>query len=199
MKRIEIAGNIASGKTTATKILNKLGFHCIYEDFKAVPFWRKYYENPNAYSYETEISFLIQHYHQIKVANTNNILVCDYSFLNDLAYAKLGLSDKRQDIFGMFLDDVLLEIGEPIFTIKLTTPIDVLKNRIIERKREVESNITEGFLQNLENKITISNKYKTPMISLSNNDTVFDLENSIYSVIKTYEESTSDFIMQRGF
>ena len=32
------------------------------------PFWEAFYTDPSAYTFETEITFLLQHYHFAKVA-----------------------------------------------------------------------------------------------------------------------------------
>ena len=65
--RIEICGGIASGKTSLAKLLEEHTIGTvIYEDFKVNPFWEAFYNNPGEYIFETELTFTLQHYHEIK-------------------------------------------------------------------------------------------------------------------------------------
>ena len=183
MKRIEIAGNIASGKTTIANILNNYGYHCVYEDFKSVPYWRKFFESPNKYNFETEISFLLQHYHQIKLAQSDSIVICDFSFINDLAYAKLGLSKKRHEIFTSILYEILAEISEPILTIQAASNVNLLLDRIKYRGRTEENSITRNFLIELDEKLNECFIYNCPILNLSNETDFYSLENNLKKLL----------------
>ena len=66
--RIEICGGIASGKTTLANLLARSNIDPILEDFQTNLFWRAFYADPAGTAFETEITFLLQHYHQIKTA-----------------------------------------------------------------------------------------------------------------------------------
>src|SRR5207302_1694437 len=80
--RIEICGGIASGKTTFASLFEQQA-KIIYEDFQAVPFWQDFYAAPAEHAFETELSFLLQHYHQVKRAQSKgqSLVVCDFSFV----------------------------------------------------------------------------------------------------------------------
>ena len=56
MKRIEICGGIASGKTTLASLMKKLKVEVLFEDFKTNPFWKAFYVYPGKYIFETEIN-----------------------------------------------------------------------------------------------------------------------------------------------
>ncbi len=91
--RIEVCGGIASGKTTLANLLHKLDIPSTLENFAANPFMQQFYADPIKTAFETEITFLLQHYHQTKIAaNLNKRFVCDFSFLLDLAYARVTLN-----------------------------------------------------------------------------------------------------------
>lgn len=81
---IEVCGGIASGKTTFASLMKNIGLNPVFEDFKKSPFWEAFYRNPGKYIFETEVSFILSHYHQIKKtleSSKNNKLIYDFSFL----------------------------------------------------------------------------------------------------------------------
>lgn len=150
MSRIEICGIIASGKTTLCHGLMKKGYDPIFEEFQKNPFYEKFYEDPIAYSFETEITFLLQHYHSIKIQKTNTFLVCDYSLLLDLAYADINLSGNRHKIFCEIVSEIHNEIDLPSKIIHLSCPEEVCLQRIKDRSRDAETSITIAYLRALD-------------------------------------------------
>lgn len=151
MRCIEICGGIASGKTTFASLLNKIEIFPIYEDFKKSPFWEAFYTNPGKYIFETEISFILLHYHQIKKAIEENHanLILDFSFLLDLAYAKIGLSGSQLNAFECVLNEIRNELPRPALYIYLECDAETQLKRIQNRKRAEESLIRIEFLQSL--------------------------------------------------
>lgn len=152
--RIEICGNIASGKTTLLNQINKeLGVTAVYEDFKSNPFWEDFYTSPGEFVFETEITFTLQHYHAIKTQLKREIFACDFSMFLDLAYAKIGLSDNKLEIYDKLFNELLLEINPPKFLIVLNCNTkDVLK-RIVKRGRKEEKEIDGYFISSLDRSI----------------------------------------------
>lgn len=151
---IEICGGIASGKTTFASILSKIGINPIYESFQSNPFWEAFYSDPQNYAFETEISFMLQHYHQIKKQCADNkIMVCDYSFLLDMAYAEMGLQGSRLDAFKVVYDEIKKELPPPALIIHLQCDPETELTRISNRGRAVEKSITTDFLWSLNNAI----------------------------------------------
>ena len=71
------------------------------EAFEDNPFWVAFYRDPRGTAFETEISFLLQHYRGIKEAGLrgNAILVCDHSLVLDRAYAFTTLADDELKAF----------------------------------------------------------------------------------------------------
>ncbi|MCT7594872.1 deoxynucleoside kinase [Aliarcobacter butzleri] len=148
--RIEICGGIASGKTTLTTLLEKCNIGVgIYENFAINPFWESFYKNPKKYAFETEISFTLQHYHDIKKQITNNLLICDYSLLLDYAYADIGLTGNKYQIYKNILDEIYKDIFSPKLIIYLECSTKEELNRIGQRGREVEESISIDFLESL--------------------------------------------------
>ena len=155
MNRIEICGNIASGKTTLCQRLNNEALIIVLENFQHNPFFDDFYDDPVAYSFETEITFLLQHYHSIKKQKNNTWFVCDYSLLLDVAYADVNLVGDRHRIFLEIVEELQKEIGLPAHLIHLICPEKVLLQRIVARARDAETAITIDYLQSLSKALTI--------------------------------------------
>jgi deoxyadenosine/deoxycytidine kinase len=153
MFRVEICGNIASGKTTLCRGLAKIGCATIEETFLQNPFIEKFYQNPALYSFETEISFLLQHYHSIKVTSSSIFPVCDFSLTLDKAYAEVTLATQRKNIFLAISDEIVKEIGHPKLIIHLQCPEQILLERIQQRSRIFELPIEIDYLRSLSQAI----------------------------------------------
>lgn len=172
MNRIEICGNIASGKTTLCQSLASKGFLPIFENFQQNPFYNKFYEDPQAYSFETELTFLLQHYHLIKIQKPNVRLVCDYSLLLDTAYADVNLLGNRHRIFCEIVAELQNEISIPAQVINLVCPEETLLQRIIARSRDAETSITVHYLRELSKAISMRVKgilTQTQVLTINSN------------------------------
>lgn len=171
-KRVEICGNIASGKTTLCQGLAKKEFQPLYEEFQKNPFFEDFYIDPAAYSFETEVTFLLQHYHSIKKQKASPQLATDYSFLLDMAYADVNLSGSRLNIFFEILQELQLELGLPSRIIHLICPDEVLLKRIIKRSRDAETTITIDYLNSLSRAISLRVKQfstQIPTLTIDSN------------------------------
>ena len=152
--RIEICGGIASGKTTFASLFEQQA-KIIYEDFQAVPFWQDFYAAPAEHAFETELSFLLQHYHQVKRAQSKgqSLVVCDFSFVLDAAYAHVSLDRGDLKAFLGVLAQVREHLGPPQLLISLNCPPGTEMSRIHARGRAAESRIDLAFLENLNTAI----------------------------------------------
>jgi deoxyadenosine/deoxycytidine kinase len=151
MNRIEICGGIASGKTSFASVMDRLALEIILEDFAQNPFWKAFYTNPGKYIFETEIAFTLLHYHQIKkqIESGSEIIVCDFSFPLDLAYAKIGLTGSQLKTFERVYSEVRKELGSPSLLVHLKCDADTELARIRKRNRPEESSINLDFLDRL--------------------------------------------------
>ena len=150
MKLIEVCGGIAAGKTTLASLMKKVDLSPIFEDFKKSPFWEAFYCNPGKYIFETEVSFLLLHYHQIKTAlESKSKLICDFSFLLDLAYARIGLTGDKLKAFECVLDEIKKELPRPDLIVHLECAAETELERIRRRARKEEEMINLEFLDGL--------------------------------------------------
>jgi deoxyadenosine/deoxycytidine kinase len=150
MVRVEVCGGIASGKTTLVKLFKDTENGIIIEDYESNPFWEDFYENPKKYNFETEVSFLLQHYHQIKADSPDSgVFLCDYSFVLDRAYADVGLNGSKHNAFERVYGEIRSEIGYPDLIVWLKCSAEEELRRIRNRGRSVEESIDIDFLRAL--------------------------------------------------
>ena len=169
---IEICGGIASGKTTFASLFNRQNLTPLFEDFKKSPFWEAFYLNPGKYIFETEVSFILLHYHQIKKAlesTKSNKLIYDFSFLLDLAYAKIGLTGTKLKTFECVLDEIRKDLPKPNLIVYLICDAKTELERIRRRARTEENSINLEFLDSLNKALhkEVENiKGATPVIAI---------------------------------
>lgn len=177
---IEISGGIASGKTTFATLLKEIGIDAVFENFEINPFWQAFYSNPTQYAFETELTFLLQHYHQIKVASSKqDNFVCDFSPILDLAYANITLNSLQREAFLSVYRQIKSELANPSLLIYLRCNPSVELERIKNRGRSTEQSINIEFLsqlnQSLEKYISeIANKINIIEIESDKQDFVND-------------------------
>ncbi len=148
--RIEICGGIASGKTTLAKLLGQSGFDPILENYQANPFLGAFYSDPKTYAFETEVTFLLQHYNQIKASrNEFKKPICDFSLYLDLAYSSVTLSSNEFRTFQYVYGEIRRDISIPRLLIYLQCSATTELQRIRNRSRSFEQSIDLVFLENI--------------------------------------------------
>lgn len=193
---IEICGGIASGKTTLCKSISALGGFAVHEDFQKNPFLESFYKNPKPFSFETEITFLLQHYHSIKISSKQFPLVCDFSLVQDGAYADLNLAGDRHRIFSDIEHNLRAEIGFPDLLIHIKCPANVLLARIHSRNRAVEKNISIEYLDALDQAINIrvkNCKDRVRSLEIDSNRSDFRSTLSELNELKPFLANISDY------
>lgn len=133
------------------KFTCKNQLHTIFEDYSKISMLDDFYSNPSAFSFETEISFTLQHYYQIKkFLGINGRLVCDFSLVDDYAFALVTLDDKEMHIYNQVFSYVHEHLGKPQKLIRLSAPTSELLCRIHNRGRKNESRIDSDYLIKFE-------------------------------------------------
>ncbi len=148
--RIEVCGGIASGKTTFALLMKRLGFNTLLENFQINPFLKDFYSDAVKYTFETEISFILQHYHQIKKEQVDSKPnVCDFSFLLDLAYAEIGLRGTKLKAFCTIHEEIKRDLPPPALLVHLNCDAKTELQRVRTRGRGIEESVSLEFLKKL--------------------------------------------------
>lgn len=109
---IAIDGCIGVGKTTlATKLADVRKAHVLLEEFEKNPFLSDFYSDPIAHVLETELQFLLLHYHQLKkIPQTSaHETITDFTFLKDLVFAEMNFRDGAEKAMFIQLYEFLLD------------------------------------------------------------------------------------------
>jgi len=148
--RIELCGGIASGKTTLATALKERFPYCnaVLEDAFSNGFLKDFYCDPPYYAYETEIFFLLQHMHQIKVMQRKGApLICDFSLEQDYSYGENNLKQDELASFREIYQVAMSQLQAPELIIFLDSPVDILLRRITARGRTSEETVNADYLR----------------------------------------------------
>ncbi len=160
--------------------MKRIGFNTLLEDFQINPFLEDFYSDAVEYTFETEISFILQHYHQIKKEQVGSkVNVCDFSFLLDLAYAEIGLRDSKLKAFHIIHDEIKRDLPPPALFVHLNCDSKTELQRVRTRGRAIEESVSLGFLEKLNKAVerqvaNISGKTKVLSIDSAQKDFVKD-------------------------
>jgi len=155
-KYLVIEGNIGSGKTTlASKIANDFNARLILEQFADNPFLPKFYNDPEKYSFQLELSFLASRYKQFKEEFAAQDLfktftVADYYFMKSLVFAASTLKGDEFNLYRQIFYIVYGSLPKPDLYVYLHLNPERLLENIKKRGRNYEMNITEDYLRTIQ-------------------------------------------------
>ncbi len=150
-----IEGNIASGKTTLSKMLsNDFNGKLILEQFADNPFLPKFYKNKERYSFPLELSFLADRYSQIKKEILNfdlfhSLLISDYYFTKSAIFSKNTLKEDEYNLFRKIFNIIFEQMPKPDLYVYLNNNIENLLKNIEIRGREYEQSIEPEYLDQI--------------------------------------------------
>ncbi len=154
LRYIAIEGVIGAGKTTlAARLGQTLGAKTIYEEFEKNPFLEEFYGEPERYAFQTQLFFLMSRYkqqqslHQIDLFQ--DCIVSDYLFAKDRIFATLTLSDKEMKLYDGIATLMEKDIVKADLVIYLQSSTSHLMDHIRKRARKMERNISEDYIQAL--------------------------------------------------
>ena len=151
---VAIEGPIAVGKTSLAKLLSeRLGARLILEGFGENPFLTDFYEEPERYAFQTQLFFLLQRYQQQQelrqVDMFHNLLIADYMFVKDRLFASLNLDEKEMTLYDTVANLLEKNVISPDLVIYLQADTDTLMRNIARRGRDMEKNISEEYIDAL--------------------------------------------------
>jgi len=140
---IVVEGCVGVGKSTVAKgLAAHRNSGTLLEKFEQNPFLSAFYDDPCAHAIETEFSFLLMHFHQLKThfnAIASSEVIADFHLDKDLLYAESNLGDsKAEKLFKELYDFLIRQVPPPTLMICLSANNDLLIQRIRQRKRDFE-------------------------------------------------------------
>lgn len=154
LRHIAIEGAIGAGKTTlAQMVAENLGGRLVLERFEENPFLPKFYEDPERYSFQTQIFFLLSRYKQqqefFQADLFHDFVVTDYIFEKDKIFAYLTLADEELKLYETLLAAIEKNIPTPDLVVYLQCSVERLMSNIRSRGRKMEENMSEEYIRDL--------------------------------------------------
>lgn len=154
---IVVEGNIGSGKTSfCQKLGNQYGCKVILEDFEENPFLPFFYENPERFAFTVELFFLTERQKQLQRHLVNQDLftsftVADYAFIKSLLFSRKNLTEEEYRMFNKIFNVFNSSFPQPDIIVYFHRGIPELLKLIKSRGREYEQDISDAYLQNIQN------------------------------------------------
>ncbi|MGJ5816772.1 deoxynucleoside kinase [Paludibaculum fermentans] len=186
---ISIDGCVGSGKTTVAKGLASFrGSSVLLESFELNPFLRMFYEDPSSTAIETEFSFLLLHFHQLKtIAATvpTSEVIADFHLGKDLLYADLNLRDQSaRQVFQELYELCSPAVPKPDILIFLTAPTSLILQRIRARQRDFEQEIEPEYYAAVNAAYELNfREYRGKKLQLPMEEWDFAKDSSLYNAL----------------
>ena len=152
IKNIVIEGNIGVGKTCLSEKLSKdLNKELILEGYMDNPFLDKYYENPDRYALNVELTFLTDRCRQLSDFNNqislfSSGLVSDYDIFKSLVFAGISLKEIEYNLFRKIFTYMTKDLFKSNLIIYLLQSTEQLLENIKKRGRGFEKKIDKKYL-----------------------------------------------------
>lgn len=151
-----IEGNIGAGKTTlAVKLAQETGSRLVLEQFSDNPFLARFYDDPERYAFQLELSFLSERYQQIK----NELgypelfkegVISDYYLAKSFIFSKHNLKTDEMKLFEKLFAIIQQQIRRPDLYVYLHVSVEKLLENIRNRGRPYEQQIRPEYLQEVQ-------------------------------------------------
>src|SRR5688572_15398206 len=150
---IAVEGPIGVGKSSLVELLaTRYNAVRVLEKIEN-PFLRDFYREKPGAAFQTQLFFLLNRYMQQRdLAQSDlfhQVTLCDYIFAKDKIFAYLNLDDAElmiyEKLYGLLADT----IPRPDLVIYLQATPAVLSERIGRRKRDYEAEISDKYLEDL--------------------------------------------------
>ena len=196
---IAVEGPIGVGKTSLASLISKeLSARLVLEQFEDNPFLPEFYKDPEHYSFQTQLFFLLQRYRQQQelkqVDMFQNLLITDYLFVKDRLFASLNLNEKEMLLYDTVANLLEKNIIRPDLVIYLQADTDTLMKNISRRGREMEEGISKDYIDALGQVYTeyFFRYQDTPLVIINTNNIDFvENENDLKEVIDYIRQPVS--------
>ena len=151
---IVVEGPIGVGKTSlARRLSQSLGGQLVLEQADQNPFLERFYKNPRAAAFQTQLFFLFQRARQLEEVRQQDLFgevrVADYLLEKDRLFAKVTLDDAEYALYERVYERVVVDTLRPDLVVYLQAPVDALVDRIARRGIRYEQQIERAYLEKL--------------------------------------------------
>jgi len=151
---VVIEGPIGVGKTSLVRRLGRsFGSELVLEQDAENPFLERFYRNPRAVAFQTQLYFLFQRARQLQDLRQADLFervrVADYMLEKDRLFARLTLDDEEFALYEQVYAKLAIDAPQPDLIVYLQAPVDVLLERIARRGIDYEQQIDRRYLERL--------------------------------------------------
>jgi deoxyguanosine kinase len=151
---IVVEGPIGVGKTSlARRLAQSLTGQLVLEQVDQNPFLERFYRNPRAAAFQTQLFFLFQRARQLEEVRQEDLFggvrVADYLLQKDRLFARVTLDDAEYSLYEKVYERVVVDAPKPDLVVYLQAPVDVLVDRIARRGIRYEQYIDSSYLEKL--------------------------------------------------
>ena len=149
-----VEGPIGVGKTSlARRLAQSFGSELVLEQDQENPFLERFYRNPRAAAFQTQLYFLFQRARQLQElrqhALSGRVRVADSLLDKARLFARLTLDDEEYALYEQVYARLAIDAPVPDLVVYLQAPVDVLLERISRRGIEYEQGIERRYLERL--------------------------------------------------
>ena len=154
---IAVAGNVGVGKSTLTRLLSDyMGWEPFYEAVDDNPYLADFYQDMRAWSFHSQIFFLARRLsHHRQIIERPGTVIQDRTVYEDAEIFARNLlrqglmSDRDWRSYWDLYQTVITILPPPDLVIYLQASVPVLQERIRQRGRDYEQNISAEYLTQL--------------------------------------------------
>ncbi len=151
---VVVEGPIGVGKTSlARRLAASFGSDLVLEQGEENPFLERFYRNPRAAAFQTQLYFLFQRARQMQDLRQQDLFqrvrVSDYLLEKDRLFARLTLDDEEYGLYEQVYARLAIDAPVPDLVVYLQAPVDVLLERIGRRGIAYEQGIERRYLERL--------------------------------------------------
>jgi deoxyadenosine/deoxycytidine kinase len=144
---VAVEGPIGVGKTSlARRLAQSFGSELVLEQDQENPFLERFYRNPRAAAFQTQLYFLFQRARQLQELRQHDLFervrVADYLLDKDRLFARLTLDDEEYGLYEQVYARLAIDAPVPDL-------VDVLLERIARRGIRYEQGIEPRYLERL--------------------------------------------------
>src|SRR5437588_9110586 len=148
---IALEGPIRVGKSTLAQIIaQEISAQRVIEP-EGNRFLRSFYEGESGAGFQTQFSFLISRFEQLKDlragGNSPKRIVADYIFEKDKLFACINLSDAELEIYNRYYNHFREQLPTPDLVIYLQASPEVLKKRMAKKNAPGEKTVNDDYLE----------------------------------------------------
>jgi deoxyadenosine/deoxycytidine kinase len=148
---IALEGPIRVGKSTLAQIIAQQINAQRVSEAEDNRFLRSFYEGEPGAAFQTQFSFLISRFEQLKSldlsANSQKRIVADYIFEKDKLFACINLTDAELAIYNRYYDMFREQLPRPDLVIYLQASPEVLKKRLVKKNAASEAAISDDYIE----------------------------------------------------